>query len=238
MYRMPDTRKVFHWIWIVAVVLAMAGCGTTYGIYHKVGKGETLWRIAQTYHADLQQIAELNDIQDPTKIWVGQKIFVPGASFQKKIRLPGELDKKVNISHSKTPVPKNPSKTLKLYKGKFLWPVRGRVSSNFGVRNGRKHDGIDISASSGTPVKAAASGRVAYSDNKIRGYGNLIIVAHSNGFNTVYAHNQVNLVRKGEKVERGQLIAKVGETGRASGPHLHFEIRDGRKPRNPRFFLP
>ena len=235
---MPDKRRISYRILIVAVVLSLAACGTTYGIYHKVGKGETLWRIAQHYHVDLQEIAELNDIQDPTKIWVGQKIFVPGASYQKNIRLPGELDKKINISHSKTPASKNPSKTFKLYKGKFIWPVRGRVSSNFGVRNGRKHDGIDISAPSGTPVKAAASGTVEYSDNKIRGYGNLIVIAHPNGFNTVYAHNQVNLVRKGEKVGRGQLIAKVGETGRATGPHLHFEIRDGRKPRNPRFFLP
>ena len=89
---------------------------------------------------------------------------------------------------------------------------------------------------SGTPIKASNAGMVIYSDNTIKGYGNLIILRHSEEFVTVYAHNQVNLVEEGTWVEKGQIIGKVGQTGRASGPHLHFEIRRNNKAVDPMLF--
>ncbi len=100
------------------------------------------------------------------------------------------------------------------------------------------HEGVDISAPKGTGVLAADDGKVVYSDNSIRGYGNMIIIKHAGKLTTVYAHNRVNLVDTGDFVKKGQKIAEVGATGRASGPHLHFEVRIGEKPVDPEFYLP
>ncbi len=118
----------------------------------------------------------------------------------------------------------------------FIWPVRGRVTSLYGQRvlNGRTefHTGIDIGSPTGTKIVAAESGKVSYA-GCMRGYGNIIIISHNGGYSTVYAHNSVNLVKKGQSVKRGSIIGKVGRTGNATGPHLHFEIRLSGKPRNP-----
>lgn len=123
--------------------------------------------------------------------------------------------------------------------GRFLWPVPHffKVSSQFGPRGRKHHDGIDIPAPSGTPIVAVDDGVVIYSDDGIRGYGNMIVVAHGDDIFTVYAHNRKNKVDKGDKVDRGQVIAEVGNTGRSTGPHLHFEIRVKNKVRNPAQYL-
>jgi len=99
------------------------------------------------------------------------------------------------------------------------------------------HDGIDIAAPEGTPIHAVERGEVIFSD-QLRGYGNIVILRHGGGLVSVYAHNQANLVREGDKVERGDVIAKVGSTGRVSGPHLHFEIRKNNMAQDPLRFLP
>ena len=126
-----------------------------------------------------------------------------------------------------------------LGKGRFIWPVPQfyKVSSHFGRRRGRNHDGIDIPAPKGTPIVSVDDGVVAYSDNGIRGYGNMIVIAHSDDIFTVYAHNRKNKVDKGDRVRKGQQIAEVGNTGRSTGPHLHFEIRVKNKVRNPAQYL-
>ena len=130
------------------------------------------------------------------------------------------------------------TKSIKIYRGRFKWPIKGgRVTSLYGMRNGRRHDGIDISAKQGTPLYASAAGKVAFS-GKMRGYGNIILIRHKDDFFTAYAHNRKNGVRKGQTVKQGQQIGTVGRTGRASGPHVHFEIRHGQTARNPLFFLP
>ncbi len=123
--------------------------------------------------------------------------------------------------------------------GRFLWPVPNfyRVSSQFGPRGRKHHDGIDIPAPRGTPIVAVDTGVVIYSDNGIRGYGNMIVLAHGNDMFTVYAHNRKNKVDKGERVKRGQIIAEIGNTGRSTGPHLHFEIRIKDVVRNPQQYL-
>jgi murein DD-endopeptidase MepM/ murein hydrolase activator NlpD len=126
-----------------------------------------------------------------------------------------------------------------LGRGRFSWPVPHfyKVSSNFGPRGRKHHDGIDIPAPKGTPIIAVDDGVVIYSDNGIRGYGNMIVIGHGEDFFTVYAHNKVNKVDKGDRVSRGQLIAEIGNTGRSTGPHLHFEIRVRNKVRNPAQYL-
>ena len=195
------------------------------GIYHPVSKGETLWRICKTYDADLQEVAELNNIKDATQIEVGDKIFIPGAT---KVR-------KVNV-FKKEP----PKKNVKIIqpKGKFSWPVEGKIVSYFGVRKGRKYDGIDIRAPLGSPIKAADSGKVVFAD-RLSGYGNIIILKHRDKYTTVYAHNKVNLVEEGKWVKRGGVIAKVGNSHNPEiYPTLHFQIRRYNKARNPLFYLP
>jgi murein DD-endopeptidase MepM/ murein hydrolase activator NlpD len=126
-----------------------------------------------------------------------------------------------------------------LGKGRFIWPVPQfyKVSSHFGKRGGKNHDGIDIPAPKGTPIVAVDNGVVVYSDNGIRGYGNMIVIAHTDDIFTVYAHNRSNKVDKGDSVKKGEKIAEIGNTGRSTGPHLHFEIRVKNKVRNPAQFL-
>ncbi|RMH52708.1 MAG: M23 family metallopeptidase [Zetaproteobacteria bacterium] len=118
------------------------------------------------------------------------------------------------------------------------WPAEGPVTSGFGRRGSRMHDGIDIGARPGSPVVAAADGTVVYASDRLAGYGNLIIIRHRDNLFTAYAHNQRNLVRRGDVVHAGQRIALVGRTGRATGPHLHFEVRRGTTPVDPLLYLP
>jgi murein DD-endopeptidase MepM/ murein hydrolase activator NlpD len=120
----------------------------------------------------------------------------------------------------------------------FHWPLAGgNLSSPFGMRNGVMHEGVDIAAPEGTHVLAADDGSVIYA-GRLRGYGNVVIVQHSDGYVTVYAHNERNLVREGEHVARGQVIADLGATGRTSGPNLHFEVRHQNQAENPIAYLP
>ncbi len=195
------------------------------GIYHPVNKGETLWRICKTYDVDLQEVAELNNIKDGAQIKTGDRVFIPGATKVRKVKV-----------FKKEP----PKKKVKIVqpKGRFNWPVKGKVVSYFGVRKGKKYDGIDIRAPLGSTIKAADSGKVVFS-NKLSGYGNIIIIQHRDKYTTVYAHNQVNIVKEGKWVKRGSIIAKVGNSHNTSASHaLHFQIRRYNKARNPLFYLP
>lgn len=200
------------------------------GVFHEVQQGETLLKICKLYGADLQEVAELNDITEPSILQVGQRIFIPDVSGplpQDSVEPDGSIA---------TPVPEETRK-IKNWEGEFIWPVEGTMSSQFGVRRGRRHDGIDIAAPQGTEIHAAADGTVIFSGNHRDGYGNLVIIKHKKNLITIYAHAKKNLVKEGEEVKQGQLISTVGKTGRASGSHVHFEIREGVKPRNPLFFL-
>jgi murein DD-endopeptidase MepM/ murein hydrolase activator NlpD len=121
----------------------------------------------------------------------------------------------------------------------FMWPIDGgKIGSFYGWRSSRRfHDGIDIAAPAGTKVFASKSGEVIYSGNRIRGYGNMIVIRHNGGFSTVYAHNKVNLVNKGDIVKQGDIIAHVGSTGHSTGPHSHFEVRKGKYSADPLKYL-
>jgi murein DD-endopeptidase MepM/ murein hydrolase activator NlpD len=120
----------------------------------------------------------------------------------------------------------------------FRWPVRGRVVTGYGAKtNGKSNDGINVAVPEGTPIKAAEDGVVAYSGNELKGYGNLILVRHSNGYVTAYAHASELMVKRGETIKRGQIIAKSGQSGEVGSPQLHFEIRKGSSPVDPLQFL-
>ncbi len=243
-------------LWSVAC-LVLVGCSISHGVYHTIERGQTLWRIAKTYNVDIQDVAEFNDITDITQIKQGQKLFIPGAwqvlkvepyqsqdsslSPQVLSREPKTQDRHKSTSHqspSRGESKEEPEGKIVVEKWRFLWPVKGEVMSPFGVRNGKKHDGIDIAASAGSPIFAAADGEVIYSDDGVRGYGNMVMLKHKDSFITIYAHNRENLVKGGEMVKKGNVIARLGNSGHSSGPHLHFEVRKDKKPRNPLFFLP
>jgi murein DD-endopeptidase MepM/ murein hydrolase activator NlpD len=196
-------------------------------VYHVVERHQTLYRICKTYRVDLKEVASLNGIADPSKIETGQRIFIPGAKKALKVEIyiddvAAEQGEKSKIAYKKLD---------------FIWPVERKISNVFEEAESRRHQGIDIPSPIGTPIRASNAGRVIYSNNGIKGYGNLIILRHSEEYVTVYAHNQVNLVEEGTWAEKGQIIGKVGQTGRATGPHLHFEIRKNNKPLDPLLFL-
>ena len=180
-------------------------------IIHYVQKGETLWQISRRYQVTLQSITSANRISESDRIVVGQKLVVP------------------NVRSSS------------LSSRSFIWPLNGLITSHFGIRTlGRRrdyHTGIDIDGHTGTPIRAAESGKVSFS-GYINGYGNIVIVDHAGGYSTVYAHNSSNLVRKGQNVTKGEIIARLGATGNSTGSHLHFEIRQNGKPVNPLNYLP
>ncbi|MHB8418184.1 MAG: peptidoglycan DD-metalloendopeptidase family protein [Myxococcales bacterium] len=192
------------------------------GVFHVVKPGQTLWRIAHVYGVDEEELARLNDIRSPAELRLGQALYVPGAT-----RL---LEVPVGPGAPAAPEPA-PRPT------RFAWPIQGILVSRFGRRGGEHHDGIDIAAPEGTPIGAAAAGRVIFAGVE-RGYGNLVILDHGGGEATVYAHCSELLAHVGEAVAAGKIIAKVGRTGRATGPHLHFEVRERAQPRNPLLFLP
>jgi hypothetical protein len=118
----------------------------------------------------------------------------------------------------------------------MIWPLRGRITSMYGWRHGRHHDGVDIAARMGKPIVAAANGTVIFSGWR-SGYGRMVVIQHNRWLKTVYGHTSQNYVRKGEKVTQGQVIALVGSTGRSTGPHLHFEVRNSRGAQDPMRYL-
>ena len=120
----------------------------------------------------------------------------------------------------------------------FGWPVRGRLIAGFGSKpNGTQNDGINLAVPEGTPIKAADDGVVVYAGNELKGYGNLVLIQHTNGFVTAYAHASELMVKRGDTVKRGQVIAHAGQTGNVTSPQLHFEIRKGSTPVDPTQYL-
>jgi lipoprotein NlpD len=222
----------------------LSSCGTPYGIYHRVEKGQTLYAIAKSYNVSPKEIIRINRLKEPVNLREGDAVFIPGASRGKAIEATIDYktavpsDARITKQQVETPRRDVSTANTKPEKGRFIWPVEGRLVSEFGIRNGERHAGIDIKADEGTPVKAADSGKVIYSGNGLNGYGNLIIIKHEGTFFTVYAHNKRNLVEEGGMVERGDVIAEVGSTGNASTPHLHFEVRRNKTALDPTLYLP
>lgn len=208
---------------VAAIVVGLSGCASSpppqsRGAYHEVAPGENLYRIGLRYGVPAAVIARANGIEDVTQLRVGQRLFIPGVRGGRSE--PAE-------------------RSVARYDGplRFTWPVKGRLTSRFGLRGNRPHEGIDLGAPYGTPIHAAESGRVIHS-GRFGAYGKVVILKHAGAYRSVYAHAQRLFVEKGDFVERGQKIAEVGATGRATGPHLHFEIRRGEVAHDPLVYLP
>jgi murein DD-endopeptidase MepM/ murein hydrolase activator NlpD len=213
--------------WLIAACASPPSAPTPDGKprVHVVAKGDTLWSISQRYGTTVGAVSRANHLRNPHEIRIGQRLQIPGAT-----RTP--------IPSRENPWAESDPRGRSAGELDLAWPIRGEVTSGFGMRNGAHHDGLDIQVPPGTRVVAAEAGRVVHSDGSLAGYGNTIIIKHSGRFSTVYAHNRRNLVEVGAFVEKGQVIAEAGRTGRASAPHLHFEVRRDGSPRNPLEYLP
>lgn len=202
---------------------------TVDGLLYTVRQGESLWDIARRYKVDIDKVIEVNGLTSPEKLQPKQMIVLPGA---KPIATATTTTTK-SSSSSSAPALVSAKGTLQKA---FDWPVQGRISSGFGSRWGSMHYGLDIAVNTGTPVRAAAAGKVTFAGWNGT-YGYLVKIDHGNGVETRYAHNSALLVKVGQQVNRGSVIARSGNTGRSTGPHVHFEIRLKGKAYNPLPYL-
>ena len=200
---------------------------------YTVRRGDTLYSISQKANVSVSVLARQNSIESPYRISVGQQLKLPQRyqiATKRRLKTARSTKKTKERRNYKTPELKAPPRTS----SRFMWPVQGKVISKFGKKKGGLYnDGLNIAAAAGSPVRAAENGVVAYGGQELAGFGNLILIKHSGGYVTAYAHNSVILVKRGQKVRRGQIIAKVGSTGAVARPQLHFEIRKGRRSVNP-----
>ncbi|MDR3208596.1 MAG: M23 family metallopeptidase [Rickettsiales bacterium] len=208
-----------------------------------VEKGDTAYSIAKKYNMPIARLAVLNGLSEPYQLKAGQRLKVETAEI---ITTKTEITK---TEMSQAAAPKVAESTpiitsnsaIRLPKlsprsgSKFAWPARGKIISDFGPkRNGLTNEGINIGAALGTTVSSADNGVVAYAGNELKGMGNLLIIQHTGGWMTVYAHLDNFIVRRGDKVSVGQKVGTVGQTGKVSEPQLHFEIRKGAKSYDPK----
>ncbi len=208
------------------------------GRQHAVRPGETLYGIARRYGVNPYALARTNGLSPPYPIQAGQNLVLPMAVGKTAVgKTAGTAPKSLSAGRRRPPPPAVPRPPRASGKG-FIWPVKGRVVSGFGAKaKGLRNDGINIAAKRGTPVIASENGVVAYAGNELRGFGNLLLIKHSGGWVTAYAHNDKMLVKRGDRVRKGQRVATVGSTGSVKNPQLHFELRRGRKPTDPRKYL-
>jgi murein DD-endopeptidase MepM/ murein hydrolase activator NlpD len=223
---------------------------------HVVAPGESLIGIARRHGVSLSALARANNMQPYATISIGQRLTIPGGRTIAERRAPApqiaqprtvaaekvasvpvqsarvakpEVHETESVTKAAEPAGAMPS---------FRWPVKGRIIAGFGPRpNGTTNDGINLAVPEGTPVKAAEDGVVAYAGNELKGYGNLILIRHADGYVSAYANASKLLVKRGDTVKRGQVIANAGQTGNVTSPQLHFEIRKGSTPVDPTKYL-
>lgn len=215
--------RYFKYLFIFFISLIFFSCATLQSRYHRVREGESLWTIARKYGVSVAQLREANPRAKEKHLQKGVKLYIP---FEER----PDWNRSVEFV-AYHPGDRAPASI------RFDWPVAGELSSKYGWRRGRPHQGIDIAAPKGRPVKSARGGHVIYAGNGVRGYGNMVVVRHMDEFASVYAHLSSVDVRKGQFLPKGALIGRVGKTGHATGPHLHFEIRKDRIPVNPLLYL-
>ncbi len=229
---------------------------------HVVNRGDTLVGIARRNHLSVAELARANGIASSAKLQLGMKLTVPAKSAAAAPVAPPALTQVTPPAATRTAsMPADPQQKARLAQTSsiedaqaveapakaseatgalptFRWPVRGKVITGYGAKtNGKANDGINLAVPEGTPVKAAEDGVVAYSGNELKGYGNLVLIRHGNGYVTAYAHASELLVKRGDSIKRGQVIAKSGQSGEVGSPQLHFEIRKGSTPVDPLQFL-
>lgn len=206
---------------------------------HRVRDGETLYSIAQRYGVDVYALAAYNGLTQPYIVRPGQRLRLPlpGTRMAKRpaedTQTREEVEASTVIARLPTPIEALPKPPQKTGRG-FVWPVEGKVISTYGSKdNGLYNDGINIAAEPGTSVRAVENGVVAYAGNELRAFGNLLLIEHEGGWVSAYAHNEVLLVGRGDKVEKGQPVARVGRSGSVTVPQLHFELRKNKRAVDP-----
>jgi len=212
-------------------------------VTHPVGKGQTLYRIARAYGLSVEELMDANRIDDPRELKAGELLYVPGANERRMVPEydapePVAAPRAVKTGSALEAVEKKPPRVIRVGKGSGVleWPLRGVLYARFGKKGKGPHDGIDLAAPAGQAVKTAAPGTVLFAGEQ-KGYGLIVIVEHDGGLITLYAHNRDLRVKTGQKVRTGQVVATVGDSGRTSGPHLHFEVRKDGVPVDPLDFL-
>ncbi len=239
-FRMMPYHSDRRWVatTMLMVCMGLSSCGNRDGLapvtelsrlfastlstQHRVVRGETLHAIAFRYDVNFQQLVRLNHLHHPYKIRVGQIIY---------LRAP---IKQAPVVKQTTPRRLNPIQTTPVSSGQWLWPISGRVQSRFLPQQGQK--GLDIIGRKGDRIHASSNGIVAYSGNGLHGYGNLIIIKHDHQFLTAYGNNARNLVKEGQHIKAGQVIAIIGLINREDWG-VHFEIRKAGEPLNPMNYL-
>ncbi len=229
---------------------------------HRVAPGETLFSLGRKYGVNPYRIAAYNGLPRNVQLKVGQVVRIPASSGWRMAHSAPSVTKPIPPAPRVTSTERQPAKDTdriaqtdpvkpatkpaiggsmdarpELANG-FRWPVRGRVISTFGEKpNGVRNEGINIAVPEGADVHAASDGVVAYAGNELKGYGNLVLIRHRNGWVTAYAHNKELFVKRGDRVRRGQVIAKAGSTGSVKTPQLHFELRKGASAVDPLKYL-
>ena len=247
-----STRALIDWNRLRPPYLLVPGQGLRLpkSRSYTVRRGDSVYAISRRFSIDMTTLVRLNNIPSPYTIQVGQRLQLPAnAGPETQVaRAPSPTSEPAAGTNNQarpaakpaTPrqvvsVPRPPARAG----NGFVWPVEGRVISSFGSKAGGLHnDGVNIAAPKGAPVWAAENGVVAYAGKEIRGFGNLLLIKHDGGLITAYAHADSLLVARGDIVTRGQVIAKVGQTGGVDKPQLHFEVRRGTKAVDPGQFLP
>ena len=227
------------------LALVLSACATTGrplhddnppGSWHVVRAGETSTKIAQDAGIPLEDLLEINGLRRGQALQPGRLVYVLRASSETKTN-PTDASAPAAASALQPAAPAVQSEVGRV--APLRWPLAKPVlTSLFGKRWGRDHEGIDMKAPTGTPVLAAADAEVVYAGNQVRGYGNMVVLQHAGDLLTVYAHNSLLLVRTGDHVVAGREIARVGDTGHSTAPHLHFEVRRGEVPQDPLPYLP
>ena len=229
------------------------------GAVHVVKSGETMMSISRHYGVTLTALARANHVEASKHLSIGDRVAIPGGGHtvavaheekQPKVAQPRTIPTQrvasLHVENAQVAKEEPPRTTETVVKAaeptggmpSFRWPVRGRVIAGFGSKpNGTQNDGINLAVPEGTPIKAADDGVVAYAGNELKGYGNLVLIRHANGFVSAYAHASEIMVKRGDTIKRGQVIAHAGQTGNVTSPQLHFEIRKGSTPVDPTQYL-
>jgi murein DD-endopeptidase MepM/ murein hydrolase activator NlpD len=212
---------------------------------HVVGRGESLGFIAQLHGVDTYALAQMNDLTAPFSLVTGQPLVLPSRLTDLKLPPPRLMiaAEPIKAVPSGTVVKIKSAKPPKAFHAQesrsgFRVPVEGKIIQDFGRQSGGiQNDGVNIAAPMGTPVKSADHGVVAYVGRDIPSFGKLVLVKHQDGWISAYAHVDKVAVQRGQQIRKGETIARVGKTGSVSQPQLHFELRRGRKPVDPKKYI-
>ena len=231
---------------------------------HTVEPGQTLLGISRRYGKSVEEVARLNNLKTYAKLNAGDRLMIPGSAPRQQAAAAPQIaqprtvpaqpaatqavasvepPQSARLATTTAPAEAAATDSTKAAEAvgaipSFRWPARGRVIAGYGAKlNGQSNDGINIAVPEGTPVKAAEDGTVAYAGNELKGYGNLVLIRHANGYVSAYAHASELLVKRGDTVKRGQIIGRSGQTGNVTSPQLHFEIRKGSTPVDPTQYL-